>query len=62
MKLKELFMDENISLEQASEEVIELATSYAENYVDYAENLPFDLQHDVTRLREIDVHCRGNLL
>ncbi|CAK8674484.1 unnamed protein product [Clavelina lepadiformis] len=49
---------EDISFQQTTEEVISLATIYAGNYVDFVENLPFELQRSVTRLREIDCTCR----
>nr|CAB3256145.1 inhibitor of growth protein 1 [Phallusia mammillata] len=49
---------DNISLADASDEVVELASKYAEKYVNYVENLPFDIQRSVTRLREIDLACR----
>uniref|UniRef100_H2YFZ2 Inhibitor of growth protein n=1 Tax=Ciona savignyi TaxID=51511 RepID=H2YFZ2_CIOSA len=49
---------EDLDFSDVSDEVLELATNYAENYVDYVENLPFDSQRNVTRLREIDCSCR----
>ena len=52
---------DDFSFNLANEEGKELATNFVEKYTDYVENLPFDLQRKVTRLREIDCSCRGNL-
>ncbi|XP_039251951.2 inhibitor of growth protein 1-like [Styela clava] len=51
----------SISLQHSSPEVIQLATNYASNYLDYVENLPFDLQRNVTKLREVDQKCREHV-
>ncbi|XP_078493774.1 inhibitor of growth protein 1 [Ciona intestinalis] len=49
---------DDIDFSDVSDEVIDVATNYAGKFVDYVENLPFDLQRNVTRLREIDCTCR----
>lgn len=48
----------SISLQHSSPEVVQLATNYASDYLNYVENLPFDLQRNVTKLREVDQRCR----
>lgn len=53
-------MDE-IPINLANEEVLELATAFVEKYASFLEELPFDLQRKVTRLREIDCDYRGKL-
>jgi len=44
-----------------TDEDMEIATNFVEKYVDFLENVPFDLQRYVTRLREIDCSCQGNV-
>ena len=46
----------------ANEEIMEIATNFVEKYADFVENVPFDLQRQVTRLREIDCTCRGKIV
>lgn len=35
------------------------SATYVENYLDSVENLPNDVQRYLTRIREIDLQCRG---
>lgn len=35
------------------------SATYVENYLDYVENLPNDVQRHLSRIREIDVEYRG---
>lgn len=35
------------------------SAAYVENYLDSVENLPNDVQRYLTRIREIDLQCRG---
>lgn len=35
------------------------SATYLENYLDSVENLPNDVQRYLTRIREIDLQCRG---
>ncbi|KAJ6617719.1 Inhibitor of growth protein 2 [Pseudolycoriella hygida] len=37
------------------------SATYVENYLDYVENLPNDVQRHLSRIREIDVEYRGHL-
>lgn len=37
------------------------SATYVENYLDSVENLPNDVQRYLTRIREIDLQCRGEL-
>ena len=53
---------DDFSFSLANDEIMEIATNFVEKYVDFVENLPFDLQRLVTRLREIDCACRGTLI
>lgn len=57
-------MEESLSipLQHCSSEVLQFATNFAADYLDYMENLPFDLQRSVTKLREIDMKCRGKII
>lgn len=48
-------------LNQAVVEALYSAT-YVENYLDCIENLPNDLQRELSRLRELDVSCQSNKL
>lgn len=48
-------------LTQVSVEALYSAT-YVENYLDCVENLPDDLQRLLSRMRELDVTYRGNLI
>lgn len=36
------------------------SATYVENYLDYVENLPNDVQRHLSRIREIDVEYRGD--
>lgn len=38
------------------------SATYVENYLDSVENLPNDVQRYLSRIREIDLQCRGELL
>ena len=53
---------DDFAINLANEEVLELATAFVEKYASYVEDLPFDLQRKVTRLREIDCSCRGEYI
>lgn len=46
-------------LSQTSTEAM-LSAAYVENYLDCVENLPNDLQRQLSRMRELDVTYRGN--
>lgn len=35
------------------------SATYVENYLDSVENLPNDVQRFLTRIREIDLQCKG---
>lgn len=35
------------------------SATYVENYLDSVDNLPNDVQRYLTRIREIDLQCRG---
>lgn len=35
------------------------SATYVENYLDSVENLPNDVQRYLTRIREIDLQCKG---
>lgn len=35
------------------------SANYVENYLDSVENLPNDVQRYLTRIREIDLQCKG---
>lgn len=48
-------------LNQAAAEALYSAT-YVENYLDCLENLPDDLQRQLSRLRELDALYQGNFL
>lgn len=37
------------------------SATYVENYLDSVENLPNDVQRYLTRIREIDLQCKGKL-
>lgn len=37
------------------------SATYVENYLDSVENLPNDIQRYLTRIREIDLQCRGEI-
>lgn len=37
------------------------SATYVENYLDSVENLPNDVQRYLTRIREIDLQCRGKI-
>lgn len=37
------------------------SATYVENYLDSVENLPNDVQRYLTRIREIDLQCRGGM-
>lgn len=47
-------------LNQAAVEALYSAT-YVENYLDCVENLPDDLQRQITRMRELDVSYQGTI-
>lgn len=38
------------------------SATYVENYLDSVENLPNDVQRYLTRIREIDLQCKGKCL
>lgn len=38
------------------------SATYVENYLDSVDNLPNDVQRYLTRIREIDLQCRGELM
>lgn len=38
------------------------SATYVENYLDSVENLPNDVQRFLTRIREIDLQCKGKYL
>ena len=50
---------EDFAFSLANDEIMEIATNFVEKYADFVENIPFDLQRHVTRLREIDCSYRG---
>lgn len=37
------------------------SATYVENYLDSVENLPNDVQRYLTRIREIDLKCKGKI-
>lgn len=45
-------------LNKANDEAI-YSTSYVQNYLDCVENLPDDLQRQISRLRELEVTYQG---
>lgn len=47
-------------LNQTSTEAL-LSATYVENYLDCVENLPNDLQRQLSRMRELDVTYRGKI-
>lgn len=51
----------NLSFGDVAPEIVQLAINYASDYLDYMDNLPFDLQRHVTRLREVDKKCREHV-
>lgn len=38
------------------------SATYVENYLDSVENLPNDVQRYLTRIREIDLKCKGKFI
>lgn len=51
----------SMNFSDVAPEIVQLAINYASDYVDYMNNLPFDLQRHVTRLREVDKKCRDHV-